>query len=126
MPSEPSSFRRVSSTSSRLIESYCDNCGLFVAGSPAEKILEIMERLHQCAPQVEALSREHVDRLLRELSSKEHLLIEWITSSERNSSWFAADPVSAIRAANLGIDDQVLLQLEMITVSIAKKLRSAS
>lgn len=126
MSYEPSSFRRVSSTSSRLIESYCENCGLFVAGSPAEKILEIMERLHRCVPQAEALSRDNVDRLLRELSSKEHLLIEWITTSERNSRWFAADPVSAIRAANLGIDDQILVQLEMITASIAKKLRSAS
>lgn len=85
-----------------------------------------MERLHQCTPQVEDLSREHVDRLLRELSSKEHLLVEWITTSERNGRWFAADPVSAIRAANLGIDDHILLQLEMITGSIAKKLRGAS
>lgn len=84
-----------------------------------------MERLHQCSPPMEELSRDNVDRLLRELSSKEHLLIEWITSSDRNSRWFAADPVSAIRAANLGLDDQILLQLEMITVSIAKKLRAS-
>lgn len=123
MSPERASFRRVTSSSSRLIESYCENCGLFIAGSPAQRILEIMEQLHRC--QVEVLSRKHVEHLLQELSAREDDLLQWIRSSERNTRWFATDPMGAIRAANLGIDEQVLCQLELITLSIAKKLRDA-
>ena len=125
MSSERASFRRVSSSSSRLIESYCGNCGLFIACSPVQRILELMEQLHRCQVQVEVLSRKHVEHLLQELSAREDDLLQWIRSSERNTRWFATDPMGAIRAANLGIDEQVLCQLELITLSIAKKLRDA-
>lgn len=124
MASEHSSFRRVTSTSSRLIESYCENCGLFIAGSPAQRILEIMEQLHRCQAQVDILSRKSVEHLLEELSAREGDLLQWIRSSERNTRWFATDPMGAIRAANLGIDEHVLYQLELITRSIAKKLHN--
>lgn len=125
MSAEHTSFRRVSRTSSRLIESYCEDCGLFIAGSPAQPILEVMEHLHRCQAQLEVLSRKHVDHLLQELSAREDDLLQWIRSSERNTRWFATDPMGAIRAANLGIDEQVLYQLELITRSIAKKLRDS-
>lgn len=125
MPPERASFRRVSSTSSRLIESYCENCGLFIAASPVHRTLEVMEGLHRCKAQFEVLSRKSVEHLLQELSARESDLLEWITSSERNTRWFATDPMGAIRAANLGIDEQVLNELELITRSIAKKLRDA-
>jgi hypothetical protein len=120
MSSERASFRRVSSSSSRLIESYCGD-----SGSPAPRVLELMEQLHHCQVQVEVLSRKHVEHLLQELSAREDDLLEWIRSSERNTRLFTADPIAAIRAANLGIDEQVLYQLELITLSIAKKLRDA-
>lgn len=125
MSPERASFRRVTSSSSRLIESYCGNCGLFIAGSPAQRVLEVMEQLHRCQAQVEVLSRKHVEHLLQELSARENDLLQWIRSSERNTRLFTADPIAAIRAANLGIDEQVLYQLELITLSIAKKLRDA-
>ncbi|MGE5325029.1 MAG: hypothetical protein ACM3SW_19330 [Actinomycetota bacterium] len=84
-----------------------------------------MEHLHRCQAQLEVLSRKHVDHLLQELSAREDDLLQWIRSSERNTRWFATDPMGAIRAANLGIDEQVLYQLELITRSIAKKLRDS-
>jgi hypothetical protein len=120
------SFRRVSSTTSRLIESYCSDCGLFIASSPAQQTLEMMEQLHRCQTSTEEVSREQVERLLRELSARETDLIQWIQSSERNTRWFTVDPMGAIRAANLGIDERTLDQLELITLSIAKKLRNVS
>jgi hypothetical protein len=126
MSSESASFRRISSTSSRLIESYCSHCGLFIAGSPALKILERMENLHQCQTPSHDVSRESVDRLLRELAAKENDLMHWIQRSERNTRWFTTDPVSAIRAANLGFDEHILQQLETITLSIAHKLRGVN
>lgn len=126
MASVSPSFRRVSSTSSRLIESYCSNCGLFVAGSPAHCILEVMERLHQCQVMLPEMSRQRIEALMEELASKEQLLLKWIHSSERNTRWFATDPMGAIRAANLGIDEGTLRQLEAITNSIARKLRRAN
>lgn len=122
-PSEAGSFRRVTSTVSRMIESYCSNCGLFVAGSPAQKIIEIMERLHQCQAPFPDISRVRVEQLMLDLAAKEQHLVEWIQISETNARWFATDPMSAIRAANLGLDDHVLQQLELITLSIARKLR---
>jgi len=84
-----------------------------------------MERLHRCQGQFEVLSRAQVVHLLHELSARESDLLHWIRSSERNTSWFASDPMGAIRAANLGLDEQVLSELELITRSIAKKLREA-
>jgi hypothetical protein len=126
MSSESASFRRVSSTSSRLIESYCSACGLFIAASPNLGTIEIMENLHECQAALTGASRQNVDSLMRELAAKEGELLNWIQSSQRNTRWFASDPVSAIRAAKLGIDEHILEQLEMITLSIAHKLRSAN
>lgn len=125
MPPERASFRRVTSTSSRLIESFCENCGLFIAASAAQSIIELMERLHRCQPPPESVSREGVEHLLQQLSAREGDLLKWIKSSERNTRWFAADPMGAMRAADLGIDEQVLNELELITRSIARKLREA-
>jgi hypothetical protein len=126
MSSKSKSFHRVSSTSSRLIESYCSACGLFIAGSPRLQIIEMMEKLHQCQAPLQELSRQKVDRLLHELSARENDLRNWIQRSERNTRWFASDPVGAIRAANVGLDEHILQQLELITLSIAQKLRSAN
>jgi hypothetical protein len=125
MSDEGALFRRVSSTSPPLVESYCRSCGLLIAASPALNVIEIMEALHHCQGPSKELSRGRVDRVLRELAAKEADLRNWIELSERNTRWFASDPMSAIRAANLGIDEHILRDLEMITASIARKLRGA-
>jgi hypothetical protein len=44
----PSSIRKASPHSAKLIESYCVACGLLIAASPRRRILTAMEKLHEC------------------------------------------------------------------------------
>jgi hypothetical protein len=34
----------------KLIEAYCPSCGAFIAASPLESLLEILESIHRCPP----------------------------------------------------------------------------
>lgn len=61
---------------------------------------------------------------MQSLTSCEGRLADWLTGSENNSEWFARDPVAAIRAADLGLDEDVLRDLEEVTASIARKLNA--
>ena len=45
------------------------------------------------------------------------------SGSPKNADWFRRDPLGAMRAAGLDIEDDIMLELELITRSIAKKLR---
>jgi len=63
------------------------------------------------------------DRLLARLNQVEKQLQEWTSSSEKNGRWFRRDPLSAMRAAGLDIEDDIMLELELITSNIAKKLK---
>jgi hypothetical protein len=63
------------------------------------------------------------DRLLDQLDKVEHRLQQWISKSKKNAAWFRRDPLGAMRAAGLDMEDEILLELEMITRSIAKKLK---
>jgi hypothetical protein len=38
------------SGSSKLIQSYCPVCGIFLAASPMLSILEFIEKMHRCSP----------------------------------------------------------------------------
>lgn len=125
MAHEGASFRRVSNPTSLLIESYCSTCDLLIAASPVLSVIETMEGLHRCQGAYKEVSRSSVDNVLRELAAKEADLRKWIQLSETNTRWFARDPMSAIRAANLGLEEHVLQQLEIITSAIARKLRGA-
>lgn len=82
-----------------------------------------MEQMHRC-PDLSPndITREQFENLWREISAKETGLVEWIARSEENRRWFATDPISAIRAAGLGIDEETLHRLELIVGSIARKL----
>lgn len=66
---------------------------------------------------------DKVGRLLRELASKEPQLDAWLKSSDMHAVWFRRDPVAAIRAANLGIEEEFLKELESVAASIAQKLK---
>jgi hypothetical protein len=66
----------------------------------------------------------HVDPVLDELWKYESQLQQWIGLCESHARWFAADPIAALRAANLGISESILGELEDITTSIARKLSS--
>jgi len=63
------------------------------------------------------------DRLLLHLNKVEQDLKKWIGDSKKNADLFRRDPMSAMRAAGLNLEDDIMLELEMITKSIAKKLK---
>ena len=78
--------------------------------------------------EVFALSRRktpsvHPDRLLAQLDKVEHELQQWIARSPENAEQFRHDPLGAMRAAGLNIEDDIMLELELITKAIAKKLK---
>jgi len=63
------------------------------------------------------------DRLLDKLTKVERDLKKWIGSSSKNAEWFQRDPLGAMRAAGLNLEDDIMLELEIITRSIAKKVK---
>ncbi len=63
------------------------------------------------------------DRLLHHLNKVEQDLQKWIGDSKKNADLFRRDPLGAMRAAGLNLEDDIMLELEMITKSIAKKLK---
>ena len=63
------------------------------------------------------------DRLISQLEDVEQALQAWIRSSAANAELFRRDPIAAMRAAGLEIDDEILLELEQITSAIARKLK---
>jgi hypothetical protein len=64
------------------------------------------------------------DRLISQLENVEDALQHWIKSSPENPASFRRDPIAAMRAAGLNIDDDIMLELELIASSIAKKMKS--
>jgi len=63
------------------------------------------------------------DRLLEQLNKVENQLQEWTNKSAKNARWFRRDPLGAMRAAGLDIEDDIMLELEIIAKSISKKLK---
>ena len=63
------------------------------------------------------------DRLLDQLDKVENQLQEWTSKSAKNARWFRRDPLGAMRAAGLDIEDDIMLELEIIAKSISKKLK---
>lgn len=66
---------------------------------------------------------EEPDHLLAHLHKVEEDLKKWIGDSKKNADLFRRDPLGAMRAAGLNLEDDIMLELEMITKSIAKKLK---
>ncbi len=67
--------------------------------------------------------RKKPDRLLDQLDKVENQLQEWTGKSAKNARWFRRDPLGAMRAAGLDIEDDIMLELELITKAISKKLK---
>lgn len=63
------------------------------------------------------------DLLLDQLGRVEKQLQEWTNRSAKNARWFRRDPLGAMRAAGLDIEDDIMLELQMITRNIARKLK---
>jgi hypothetical protein len=60
---------------------------------------------------------------MTQLAEVEAALQSWIKNSPDNLSFFRRDPIRAMRAAGLDIDDDIMLELELITRDIARKLK---
>jgi hypothetical protein len=63
------------------------------------------------------------ERLMNELGQVEGQLQHWISRSEKNARLFRKDPIAAIRAAGLAMEDDLMCELEMILGGIARKLK---
>ncbi len=63
------------------------------------------------------------DVLLERLNKVERQLQKWIAKSTENADWFRRDPLAAMRAAGLDMEDEIMLELEQITRAIAIKLK---
>jgi hypothetical protein len=63
------------------------------------------------------------DQLLDQLAKVENKLQEWTSKSAKNARWFRRDPLGAMRAAGLDIEDDIMLELELIAKAISKKLK---
>ncbi|MGE5325010.1 MAG: hypothetical protein ACM3SW_19235, partial [Actinomycetota bacterium] len=68
-------------------------------------------------------ARQNADRLMAELDKVEAQLQVWINRSEKNARLFRRDPVAAMRAAGLALEDELICELEMIISGIARKLK---
>jgi hypothetical protein len=80
-------------------------------------LLEVFDLRRRKPPATEPV------RLLDQLHQVERDLKKWICSSAKNAAWFRRDPLGAMRAAGLNLEDDIMLELEIITKSIAKKLK---
>jgi predicted component of type VI protein secretion system len=67
-----------------------------------------------------------VDPLMQALQGCESRLRAWLNECDLNAELFRRDPLTAIRAANLGIDEGLLAELEGALTGIALKLGLAS
>jgi hypothetical protein len=65
------------------------------------------------------------DPLIEELQKCEAALRAWLESSSVNALWFLVDPMEALRAANLGLKEETLLEMEAVIKSLADKLAPA-
>lgn len=68
-------------------------------------------------------TRVRPDRLMRALGRIEVDLQQWIRSSAENARMFRQDPIAAMRAAGLDMEDELICELEQITQGIARKLK---
>ena len=73
-------------------------------------------------PRQQAVVRRQ-DRLMRELGRCEAQLQTWLSQSPRNAKLFRKDPLTAMRAAGLKIDDDLMCELEQVLSAIARKLK---
>jgi hypothetical protein len=63
------------------------------------------------------------DRLLQALNLHERELNQWLNRAPGNPIFFLDDPVGALRAANLGISENLLRELQETMNGLVKKLR---
>ena len=67
--------------------------------------------------------RQERPDLVNELEKVEAQLQQWLAKSPGNASLFRTDPIAALRAAGVEIEDETMMELEIILSNIARKLR---
>lgn len=72
-------------------------------------------------PRKPGAAQQGPDRLIEELGRVEGRLQSWIGNSEENAELFRRDPIAAMRAAGLQIDDDLICELELVMNGIARK-----
>ncbi len=75
-----------------------------------------------CVPKKRSTHRKP-DRLITELERFEVRLQEWTSSSPANLRLFRKDPLRAMQAAGLDVEDDIMLELQFVTAAIARKLK---
>jgi len=70
------------------------------------------------------VGKNQPDPMMQQLAQCEGQLTIWLQKSEANALHFAQDPVGAMKAAHLSIDEEVFSELEQITRSLARKINS--
>jgi hypothetical protein len=60
---------------------------------------------------------------LNELEKVEARLQQWLARSQGNVRLFRTDPIAALKAAGVDLEDDTMMELEMILADIARKLR---
>jgi hypothetical protein len=63
------------------------------------------------------------DPLISELEEVETQLRKWLEASEEHAQLFRRDPIAAMRAAGVDLEDDTIMELELIASAIARKLR---
>ncbi len=66
-----------------------------------------------------------VDQLLLELRKHEAALRAWMDRAQENATLFATNPASALRAANLGMSEETILEFEEALHALEEKLIAA-
>ncbi len=69
------------------------------------------------------LKQTQSDPLISELEKIETRLRQWLADSEANAQLFRSDPIAALRAAGVDLEDETMMELEIIAASIARRLR---
>ena len=89
--------------------------------------LQILGHLYSRSKGVHCLTNQRgADELLLQLARCEDQLKLWINSSAANAERFAEDPVSAMRAAQLGVPENLLQELALVLGSLKEKLTDAA
>jgi hypothetical protein len=92
-----------------------------------QQCLQILGQLYSRSTGVHSLTNQHsADQLLLELARCEDQLKLWLSSSAENAEWFAKDPVSAMRAAEVGLPEDLLQEFALVLGSLKEKLTDAA
>jgi hypothetical protein len=64
-----------------------------------------------------------IDPLIQALIDCESRLRAWLDESPFNANLFRRDPLTAIRTANVGVDERLLAEFEATVTRIARKFK---